>query len=116
VSETSATTPIADVVQGYFTMWNETDPDRRRQAIATTWSPEASYLDPLFEAGDPRAMERWSWPCTGGSPATGSGAATRSTPTTTASGGARSWSPPTATWSPPASTSRCWRPTGACGR
>jgi ketosteroid isomerase-like protein len=57
VSETSASTPIADVVQGYFTMWNETDPDRRRQAIASTWSPEASYLDPLFEAGDPMAME-----------------------------------------------------------
>ncbi|OLB76481.1 MAG: polyketide cyclase [Actinobacteria bacterium 13_2_20CM_2_71_6] len=31
-------------------MWNETDPARRRDVIAQTWSPVASYVDPMFSA------------------------------------------------------------------
>ncbi len=49
--------PIGDVVNGYFAMWNETDPTRRRAVTAATWSPDASYLDPLFAADGREALD-----------------------------------------------------------
>lgn len=42
--------PISDAVNGYFAMWNETDPLRRRAVTTATWSDDASYIDPLFAA------------------------------------------------------------------
>jgi hypothetical protein len=39
------------VIDRYIAIWNETDPARRRELIAQTWSEDASYLDPLM-AGD----------------------------------------------------------------
>jgi hypothetical protein len=52
MTETQAdrATATSTVVEGYFAMWNETDPRRRREVIAATWSPEARYLDPMFGA------------------------------------------------------------------
>lgn len=55
MTETSTTTTpagagISTVIDGYFAMWNETDPARRRELIAATWSPDADYLDPMFAA------------------------------------------------------------------
>jgi hypothetical protein len=41
---------INGVIDGYFAVWNETDPQRRRDLIAQTWSEDASYLDPLLAA------------------------------------------------------------------
>ena len=38
-------------------MWNETDPARRRQVIAATWSAESSYVDPLFTAEGADALD-----------------------------------------------------------
>jgi hypothetical protein len=38
------------VVDGYFAMWNQTDPALRRQTIQSTWTADARYLDPLFAA------------------------------------------------------------------
>jgi hypothetical protein len=50
MAETVAATPISTVVDGYFAMWNESDPRRRQELTAATWSPDASYVDPLFAA------------------------------------------------------------------
>ena len=38
------------VIDRYIAIWNETDPARRRDLIARTWSEDASYLDPLMAA------------------------------------------------------------------
>jgi hypothetical protein len=37
-----------EVVDQYIAMWNETDPTRRRDLIARTWSEAGRYLDPLM--------------------------------------------------------------------
>ena len=41
----SDTTPL---VERYISMWNETDPRRRRALVAETMSEDARYLDPLM--------------------------------------------------------------------
>jgi hypothetical protein len=51
MSDTTTTTvDVERVVEGYFAMWNETDPARRREVIAATWVPVGSYVDPMFAA------------------------------------------------------------------
>jgi hypothetical protein len=45
------------VVAGYFTMWNETDPAQRREAIAATWTDDAYYVDPMFTADGPDGLD-----------------------------------------------------------
>jgi hypothetical protein len=57
MTETDAATAISKLVDGYFAMWNETDPHRRREVIAATWSDGASYIDPLFAADGPEALD-----------------------------------------------------------
>ena len=42
------------VVARYIAIWNETDPEQRRDLIAQTWSEDATYVDPLMK-GDGRA-------------------------------------------------------------
>jgi hypothetical protein len=37
-----------DLIDRYFDAWNETDPARRRELIAATWTADADYLDPLL--------------------------------------------------------------------
>ena len=41
------------LVQRYFAVWNETDPDARLDLIAETWSDDATYVDPLLEGDGP---------------------------------------------------------------
>jgi SnoaL-like domain len=36
------------LVDNYIAMWNEDDPAQRRELVARTVSPDASYLDPLM--------------------------------------------------------------------
>jgi hypothetical protein len=36
---------VNEIVAGYIAAWNETDPGRRRDIIARTWSDDGSYLD-----------------------------------------------------------------------
>src|SRR3954462_7124917 len=43
-------TNFAALIDGYVETWNETDPQRRRAAIARTWAEDGSYVDPLFSA------------------------------------------------------------------
>jgi hypothetical protein len=38
------------LVEGYFAMWNEADPAARRGVLTTTWTPDATYVDPMFDA------------------------------------------------------------------
>lgn len=44
---------LGDLVERYFAMWNETNPERRREIIARTWTESAHYLDPMLQ-GDGR--------------------------------------------------------------
>ncbi len=37
----------AKLVENYLDTWNETDPDARRSAVATVWTQDARYIDPL---------------------------------------------------------------------
>ncbi len=57
MTETNAALATREIVDRYFATWNERDPDRRRALIAATWSPDASYLDPLFAAEGPDALD-----------------------------------------------------------
>jgi hypothetical protein len=41
---------IANTVNTYLAMWNETDPARRAEHIERAWSEDGRYVDPLFEA------------------------------------------------------------------
>ena len=41
-------TNVDAVIDRYIAIWNETDPNRRRELIAQTWTEDASYLDPLM--------------------------------------------------------------------
>jgi SnoaL-like domain len=38
------------LVQRYLDVWNETDPDRRREAVEALWTENARYLDPVASA------------------------------------------------------------------
>lgn len=38
-------------------MWNGTDPARRRELIEPTWSPDATYVDPVVSADRPDALD-----------------------------------------------------------
>lgn len=37
------------LVDRYFAVWNETDPDSRLDLIVDLWSDDATYLDPFLE-------------------------------------------------------------------
>lgn len=57
MTEIEDVTPISDVVDGYFAMWNETDSLRRRAVTAATWAQDASYIDPMFAADGHDALD-----------------------------------------------------------
>ncbi|MEO7909157.1 MAG: nuclear transport factor 2 family protein [Roseiflexaceae bacterium] len=40
---------LAELIDGYFAAWNETDAEQRRGMITRIWSDNASYLDPLMQ-------------------------------------------------------------------
>ena len=44
-------TDVNPLIDRYIAIWNEPDPARRHDAIARTWTEDASYLDPLL-SGD----------------------------------------------------------------
>ncbi|MBV9281764.1 MAG: nuclear transport factor 2 family protein [Chloroflexi bacterium] len=48
MTETDSVTSIGEVLDGYFAMWNEADPARRRRIIEETWTQDASYVEPLM--------------------------------------------------------------------
>jgi hypothetical protein len=44
-------TDINNVARGYIDLWNERAPSRRREMLATNWTSDAKYVDPLM-SGD----------------------------------------------------------------
>lgn len=50
-------TEINPVVDRYIAIWNETDPNTRRDLIAQTWTDDASYLDPLMSGDSPAGID-----------------------------------------------------------
>jgi hypothetical protein len=50
-------TDVNPVIDRYIAIWNETDPARRRDLIGRTWADDASYVDPLFVADGPDAID-----------------------------------------------------------
>ena len=45
------------VIDRYIAIWNETDPARRRDLIAQTWTEDASCLDPLLSGDGPEGID-----------------------------------------------------------
>ena len=45
------------IVDAYLAVWNETDPARRRELIARTWTDDARYLDPLMSGDGPAGID-----------------------------------------------------------
>jgi hypothetical protein len=39
-------TEVTQVIDNYFSLWNESDPDRRRELISETFTEDASYRGP----------------------------------------------------------------------
>jgi hypothetical protein len=48
---------INETVASYIAVWNETDADRRRAAIARTWSEDGCYLDAHREGAGHAAID-----------------------------------------------------------
>src|SRR5215469_5912850 len=46
----------ADIVNGYFAMWNESDPVQRQAVITRTWAQDARYVDPRVAADGADAL------------------------------------------------------------
>jgi hypothetical protein len=44
------TTDLQSLAQRYIDCWNATDAAQRRDLLATWWTPEARYVDPLAHA------------------------------------------------------------------
>jgi hypothetical protein len=42
------TATITTVVDSYIAAWNEPDADRRRSLVASVWTDDGRYLDPLM--------------------------------------------------------------------
>lgn len=47
-----------DLVSRYVALWNESDEQKRRNAIAELWSDDASHFTPSLEAHGHAALER----------------------------------------------------------
>jgi len=41
---------VTTIVDTYFAMWNETDPEARRALIERAWATDGRYVDPMLEA------------------------------------------------------------------
>lgn len=50
-------TDVNPVIDRYIAIWNETDPARRHDLIARTWTEDASYLDPLLTGDGPDGID-----------------------------------------------------------
>ncbi len=42
-------TSYAELIDRYIATWNETDPRRRKELIASTWTEDSRYVDPLVQ-------------------------------------------------------------------
>ena len=44
-------TDVTTIARNYIDLWNERTPSRRRENLATNWTSDSSYVDPLM-SGD----------------------------------------------------------------
>ncbi|HYZ63860.1 MAG TPA: nuclear transport factor 2 family protein [Acetobacteraceae bacterium] len=51
------TTSPQEVATRYIAAWNETDPKRRRAAVAALWTEDATYRDPLMQGQGHEGIE-----------------------------------------------------------
>jgi hypothetical protein len=57
-SEGTATmSDITELAERYVAVWNEPDPDARREAVAEIWSPDARSFSPAAEYSGHAAIE-----------------------------------------------------------
>jgi hypothetical protein len=56
MTETLTIPAATAAIDGYFAMWNERDPARRREIIAATWTPDGSYIEPLMAVDGHEAL------------------------------------------------------------
>ncbi len=54
--DATTTVDVARLVDTYIEMWNETDVARRAELIASAWTDDGAYTDPLLEATGPAAI------------------------------------------------------------
>jgi len=47
--DTTSTTDLQTVIDGYFECWNATSDTARSEAIRRTWAPDAQSIDPIAE-------------------------------------------------------------------
>ncbi|NYT85478.1 nuclear transport factor 2 family protein [Pollutimonas harenae] len=47
----------AEIATQYVHIWNESDPTRRRTLIEQTFTPDASYIDPLTQSTGHQALD-----------------------------------------------------------
>lgn len=47
----------ADIAARYVRVWNENDPVRRRILIEQTFTPQASYIDPIMQSSGHDALD-----------------------------------------------------------
>jgi hypothetical protein len=53
----SDTITITDIVNDYIAAWNEDDPSRRRDLVASALAPDVQYVDPLMAGAGRRELE-----------------------------------------------------------
>ena len=46
-----------EVIDRYIAVWNEPDPDARREAVAGLWTEDGTYTDPLAAVAGHEAIE-----------------------------------------------------------
>ncbi len=49
MTATATAADVAQLVDAYIAIWNETDSGARQALIARTWTEDGSYVDPLME-------------------------------------------------------------------
>lgn len=46
------------IARSYIDLWNERTPSRRRELLATNWTSDAKYVDPLMSGDGMTASTR----------------------------------------------------------
>lgn len=96
-----STDEIDRVIDRYIATWNETEPGRRRDLIARTWTEDASYVDPLVAVEGHEAIDASIAATQAQFPGLAFRLAGRSTPTTM-------WPVSRGNWSPASTRTRSW--------
>jgi len=50
-------TDTTTLIDNYIAIWNEADPERRRELIAQTWTEDATYVDPVMTGTGPDGID-----------------------------------------------------------